>query len=325
MLMSPELLRQSSESRVDPLSASLERVAARCVITGGFTVGGAWAVRFPTPERLKIAAQVSGSCVLRCEGTSASVRLGPGDVAVLDGRHPIVVGSDEQVTPRDASLVLAGQDHAMVDLGGDDAVHRVVQVGGHIEANAAGTAMLRQILPPLLHIGADARRAVILRGLVEQLFVEVSQPGPGAAFATERLAQLVLVHVLREFLAGAPDLPPGRLRVLTDEPLAPAVRRMHDEPGRPWRLEDLAKVAAMSRTTFATRFRSIAGQPPLAYLADLRMELAEQRLRDGLLSVSELATASGYSSVSAFSAAFKRATGRSPRRARAAVFDAEVS
>ncbi|MCE7001613.1 helix-turn-helix transcriptional regulator [Kibdelosporangium philippinense] len=77
----------------------------------------------------------------------------------------------------------------------------------------------------------------------------------------------------------------------------------------------------MSRTAFATRFRAVAGQPPLAYLAELRMQLAAQRLRDRQLSVSESAIASGYSSVSAFSTAFKRVTGKSPSQARAATLD----
>ncbi|MCE7001612.1 cupin domain-containing protein [Kibdelosporangium philippinense] len=224
--MSTTLLRQSFE---DLLSASLERVSARCIFTGGYRVGGDWALRFPTPGRLKIAAQVSGSCVLRCQGTAAAVRLEPGDIAILDGRHPLVVGNQEGMTPRGASLLLTGHDDPMVDLGGED----TVQIGGHIEANWAGTAMLREVLPPILHVGADARSATVLRGLVEQLFAEMSHPSAGWMYAGERLAQLVLVHVLREFLASAPDLPPGQLRVLVDQPLAPAVQRMHEDPGRP--------------------------------------------------------------------------------------------
>ena len=46
----------------------------------------------------------------------------------------------------------------------------------------------------------------------------------------------------------------------------PALRLMHREPARAWQLGELAKEVAMSRTTFATRFKSIAGVPPLTYL-----------------------------------------------------------
>jgi len=91
---------------------------------------------------------------------------------------------------------------------------------------------------------------------------------------------------------------------------------MHREPGRAWQLGELAKAVAMSRTTFATRFKSIAGVPPLTYLQNLRMRHAEQGLREGAMSVSALGLSLGYSSESAFSNAFKRSTGMAPKRYR---------
>ena len=94
--------------------------------------------------------------------------------------------------------------------------------------------------------------------------------------------------------------------------LRPALTRMHAEPGRPWRLEELARAAAMSRTSFAERFRAVAGLPPLAYLNRWRMLLAQRALRDGDLPIRSLAADLGYSSESAFSTAFKREVGESP-------------
>ena len=70
----------------------------------------------------------------------------------------------------------------------------------------------------------------------------------------------------------------------------------------------------MSRTTFAERFRTVAGVAPLAYLTQWRMRLAEQALRDDARTpVASIAGSVGYTSESAFSNAFKRATGKSPR------------
>lgn len=63
-----------------------------------------------------------------------------------------------------------------------------------------------------------------------------------------------------------PPLSSGWLRALTDERLRPALTLMHTEPGRPWRLEELAQAATMSRTSFAERFRIVAGMPPLTCL-----------------------------------------------------------
>lgn len=109
----------------------------------------------------------------------------------------------------------------------------------------------------------------------------------------------------------------GWLRVLADERLRPAVRLMHEEPGKPWRLEELARESAMSRTSFAERFRDVAGVPPLAYLNAWRMQLAQRALRDEQTRVGPLAYELGYTSESAFSNAFKREVGMSPLRYRA--------
>jgi len=51
----------------------------------------------------------------------------------------------------------------------------------------------------------------------------------------------------------------------------------------------------------------------VTYLTEWRMRLAERALREDATPVSELARSLGYTSESAFSNAFKRVTGTSPR------------
>jgi AraC-like DNA-binding protein len=91
---------------------------------------------------------------------------------------------------------------------------------------------------------------------------------------------------------------------------------MHGTPGRGWTLGELAKASAMSRTSFATHFKSVAGVAPLSYLTEWRMLLARRALRDDQHTISQIATSLGYTSESAFSNAFKRATGSAPRHYR---------
>ena len=106
----------------------------------------------------------------------------------------------------------------------------------------------------------------------------------------------------------------GWLRALSDKCIAPALRLMHREPERAWRLDELAKEVAMSRTSFALRFKKIAGVAPLTYLLNLSMRFAEQGLREGSMSVSALGLSLGYTTESAFSKEFKRTTGMAPKR-----------
>jgi len=93
---------------------------------------------------------------------------------------------------------------------------------------------------------------------------------------------------------------------------------MHGDPARDWHLPELAKAAAISRTAFATHFKSVAGVAPLAYLTEWRMRVAERQLRESAKPVARIARSVGYTSEAAFSTAFKRVTGHSPRRRRAA-------
>jgi AraC-like DNA-binding protein len=72
----------------------------------------------------------------------------------------------------------------------------------------------------------------------------------------------------------------------------------------------------MSRTSFAERFRAVAGMPPLTYLNQWRMLLAQRALRADDVRVATLAAELGYASDSAFSTAFKRVVGESPLRYR---------
>jgi AraC-like DNA-binding protein len=113
-------------------------------------------------------------------------------------------------------------------------------------------------------------------------------------------------------------MPAGWLRALADPRIAPALRLMHSDPGRDWHLEELAKASAMSLTTFAFHFKAVAGVAPLTYLTEWRMHLAQRALREEDTPVAVIARSLGYTSESAFSNAFKRVTGGSPKAYRSA-------
>ena len=75
-------------------------------------------------------------------------------------------------------------------------------------------------------------------------------------------------------------------------------------------------MSGMSRTSFAVRFREVVGLPPLTYVLNWRIRLAERELSETDHSVAAIAWSLGYGSESAFSNAFSRATGLSPGRFR---------
>jgi AraC-like DNA-binding protein len=198
-------------------------------------------------------------------------------------------------------------------------------IGGHILLNPANGWLLADVLPPVAgHIKAGSPEAATFSWLLGQLVEESAGDLPGAQLASSHLAQLLFTQILRAHRRG------GRrhARRLAERAgrrqggAGPAL--MHGDPGRAWSLDELAKACAMSRTTFAAHFKTASGKAPLTYLTDWRMRLAERALRDETTAVATIGLSLGYASESAFSNAFKRVTGLSPRAWRTGARRAKV-
>ncbi len=89
---------------------------------------------------------------------------------------------------------------------------------------------------------------------------------------------------------------------------------MHNEVAGIWTVAKLARLSGVSRSTFATRFRTVMGLGPIEYLANWRIALAKDELSCGKKTIGEIALSVGFHSSSAFSTAFTRAVGCSPKR-----------
>jgi AraC-like DNA-binding protein len=302
----------------DQLSEVFDLVEVRGVLSGAFAVRGPWVSRAAIESPLKFFAMVCGRARLTTDGGDGPIELEPGDVAILNNRSWLELAGGTGDGPR--REIVPAADLPSTHLAGADCGTDDVVIGGHVDLNPAGQALLLQALPPVGHVRASAAAATNLRGSLDRLFDEVTGNRIGSAFAIRQYGQLLLLDVLRAYVDQA-ELPPGWLRLLTDERLRPALRLMHAEPGKPWGLAELARAATMSRTSFAERFRTTAGIPPLTYLNRWRMLLAQRALRDSDVRVGSLAVELGYASESAFSTAFKREVGESPLRYRYRVRD----
>ncbi|MDB5566343.1 MAG: transcriptional regulator, AraC family [Tardiphaga sp.] len=296
----------------DALSDVLSLVKAKSVVSAGLRTGGDWSMRFPPPDGIKFNAVAEGACWLAMDGL-APVRLETGDVFLMTGQRTFVIASDLALPPIDgiAAFRTAVNGFAQYGDGGD-----VLLIAGRVKLDRAHGALLLDALPPLVHVRAASPEAATLRWLLDQLTGELAVDRPGASLAIDQLAQLMFVQTLRAHLAGPAEMANGWLRALGDARLAPAIQMIHGDPARPWKLGELARAAAMSRTSFALRFKTVVGVAPLAYLLGWRMRLAERALRDSDAPLSSVALSLGYTSESAFSNAFKRTTGSAPKRFR---------
>jgi AraC-like DNA-binding protein len=296
----------------DPLSDILALVGARCAVTGGLRAGGRWSLRFRPDAAVKLDAVRHGSCWLVVDD-GEPVRLTAGDAVVLNHAGSMVLCSDPALRPVDAPETAERTPAGLRCVGsGDD----VAIIGGHVDVDPAAAGLFTSALPTVVHARARSTEAAEIRRLLERIADEDARGLPGAAFAADQHAQLLLLYVLRVGLRDGALSHPGWLRLLADPRLRPAVNVLHTDPARPWGLAELAAAARMSRSHFAHRFREVSGLPPLTYLAHWRVRLAERALRTSDTTVAALAERLGYASESSFSHAFTRVAGVSPARYR---------
>jgi len=177
---------------------------------------------------------------------------------------------------------------------------------------------LLSLLPPVLHVPADPVAGTQIAAVVSLLASELGTRDAGARAAVARLLDLLLIHAVRAWSAGAADQRPSWLRALNDPIIARALAALHARPDEPWTIELLGAEVHLSRATLARRFTELVGEPPLTYLTRWRMDLAARRLNDTTEPVEAIARGVGYRSEYAFNRAFSRHRGQPPGRYRRA-------
>jgi AraC-like DNA-binding protein len=226
-------------------------------------------------------------------------------------RPAVSPASDLSLPPVEASSVYAAPTEGLIvshNGGGDCFI-----AGAHFVLGGDDAAILLGVLPPIVHIREEAGRAT-LRWSMERMRRELREPRPGGYLVAQHLAHMMLVEALRLHLAEGSNGGVGWLFALADRRMSAAIGAMHADPAHRWTLQALAARAGMSRTSFALTFKETVGVSPMDYLARWRMLLAGDRLVNTDEAVSVIARSLGYESESAFSTAFKRVMGRSPRQ-----------
>ena len=116
---------------------------------------------------------------------------------------------------------------------------------------------------------------------------EARSSRPGNTAVLGRLTELMFMEILREYMQQLPEDHGGWLAGLNDPHVGKALRLLHASPMRNWTVEELSREAAISRSALAERFTQLVGEAPMRYLANWRMQLAKQLLREGTQSMSE--------------------------------------
>jgi AraC-like DNA-binding protein len=289
----------------DPLSEVVRLLHPRAVFANIISGKGNWAVRYSEYGQPSFCIMLDGSCRLAVDGHEP-VAISAGDFVLLPKTPAFTISSFAPAPPiyLDPNQVAGGTSE--LRYGEQAGAPDMRSLGGSFLFDCADPGLLVSLLPKVVHVQGSTR----LSQLVQMVGEECADQKPGNEFMRSRLVEMLLVEAMRSTTTGA--APPGLLRGLGDERLAAALKQMHSHFHRPWTVTQLARIAALSRSSFFERFTRIVGMAPMEYLLSWRMEIAKDLLTREELSVNEVAERVGYGSTSAFSVAFSRHVGTPP-------------
>ncbi|HWT92625.1 MAG TPA: cupin domain-containing protein, partial [Solirubrobacteraceae bacterium] len=235
---------------MDVLSDLLSAAAVRGVVGAQIEAGADWGWWAAQSRGAALHAVTSGTMWLRV-GDEEPRELLAGDVVLLPRGTEHVLGSDL------AALARTGPERFdAADLGDFDGAHGVVRIGrpperthvlcAHYLHDTSVATPVLPALPDVVHVRAEDESAG-LEDTVRLLGRELSAPQLATSVVLDHLVDILLVQLLRAWLAGAPaDALPGSLGALRDPVVGEALARLHAAPAEAWTAEELARSVAVS-------------------------------------------------------------------------------
>ena len=320
----------------DTLSDLLRSVRLRGAVFYHVSYCGEWSAEASSAK--EIAAAVLPGCehvmeyhmIAKGSGWAAvsglpPVRLSAGDVIMFPqgDRHVISSAPDLEPERREPAWVFATRNdpkpmpvavrHGVTTAGVQVPVEEAetVLVCGFLGCDLRPFNPLVAALPRILHLPGSRAGNWVAR-VIDQAVAESNERRPGGDAVLERLAEMMFVDSARRYLDSLSETTTGWLAGLRDRFVGKALALMHERPDQSWSVDDLAREVGLSRSSLHERFVQYVGQPPMQYLANWRIQVGAQLLRQSNRNVATIALEVGYESEAAFSRAFKRMVGSPP-------------
>ncbi|NJS13471.1 MAG: AraC family transcriptional regulator [Sphingopyxis sp.] len=274
-----------------------------------------WAVGVPNyASAIRFHYAVQGECFVRC-GDGEAVHLRQGDLVLIPAGAPHAISDTPEARPVALETVLrdsgyVGSGTLIVGQGCERAATQLMC--GHFTFAEGSNHPLLRSLPPLIHLSAGMRSASFwLDEALRLMARQMADENPGSLAVVRRMSEIIFIETIRACSSQSAQLN-GLMEALADPKISRAIQAMHRDVATHWTVDTLASEAAMSRSRFAARFQELVGCGPLTYLAEWRLQKACSYLREGRLSVQEVAGRIGYQSPAAFTRAFTNMFGETP-------------
>ncbi len=258
---------------------------------------------------------VEGDLCIRVDGEDGEdLVIGTGEVVLLPRNDLHLMGSDLSLPPvAGGDIIQPPKDGGLYSIHHGGTGARTRMICGFLGCASAEGNPVIATLPRMLKLNVEQGGAAEwIRTTFQYAAEEVATGRPGSETVLAKLSELLFVESVRRYAEGLPDGQTGWLAGLREPYVARALALLHRDIARRWTVDDLGREIGLSRSALADRFIRLIGMPPMHYLANWRMQVATQKLRNTSASLAQVAQIVGYESEAAFSRAFKKEFGTAP-------------
>lgn len=267
----------------------------------------------PIPPRSVIAFHYVSDGRLQLSAAGERVAVEKGEIVVLPRNDDHLLGSDVDIpATQGESLIQPGVDGGLAHISHGGGGQKTTIVCGYLGSARPHDPVL-QLLPRIMTMRIEEGA---MGSWIDSSFRLVAKEMAAGQLRSpemlSKLAELLFTQAVQQFLRELPSDRNAWCEGVRDSKLAQALGLMHSRIRHRWTTEELAAEIGMSRSAFADRFTRVLGDPPMRYLARLRLQNASRALADSNDSIARIAFEVGYESEAAFNRAFKREFGSPP-------------
>lgn len=255
---------------------------------------------------------VEGRMLAMLDGEpSTTVEVKAGEALIVPRNDPHILASSPGLTAISAD--------GLVQPARKGGLARIVHGGGGAPTHVTcgflgsdeGSNPLIETLPRLLTVDMS-RAGEWIESSLRLALRRLAEGEGGTSTVMAKLSELMFIEAVRSYVASVPPTRQGWIAGLRDPAIGRALGLVHGQLQRSWTTEALARAVALSRSAFVERFTSLVGTAPGRYVTRWRLQVAQDRLRDGRQPIAQIAYDVGYEAEAAFNRAFKREFGMPP-------------
>ena len=145
-----------------------------------------------------------GNCWLSIEGTADPIPLTGGDCFLLAKGTSIILRDSPRTPPKWSFREVGARANGNVALCGGGGAPTTI-ICGSLSFDRASLRPITQMLPSFILMKADQARTLALHTTVQALASEMAEQAPGSEVVATRLAEVMVIQLLRAHIAAGPD------------------------------------------------------------------------------------------------------------------------